>query len=599
MNNSIWKVYSKKADFKEIGRRFGIDQVIARIIRNRDIIGEEALREYLYGDLQSLHPPLLMKGMEAAVSLLRTTIEKTEQIRIIGDYDIDGICSIYILYRGLQQAGAKVDYVVPDRIADGYGINENLIRQAYEDGIKLVITCDNGIAACSAVAYAKSLGMRMIITDHHEVPFEDMAPSNTVDGEKKCVGDKDNTVARAVRYILPPADVIVNPKQPGCPYPYKELCGAAIAWKLVTALLDRTVEDSLLQELMEFAAIATVGDIVQLLGENRIIVKCGLRSIHQGTPNLGLRTLIRECGVQEGALSAYHIGFVVGPCLNASGRLESAAKAIRLLQETDEQKARMQAQHLKALNDERKRMTEQGVEAAAGEIAKRYGKDLPKVLVVYLENCHESVAGIIAGRVRECFYRPVIIFTDAIGEDNMLKGSGRSIPEYNMFEEISAVKELLSKFGGHPMAAGMSMAKEYLPEFDQRLNTAAKRLSLPDAQVRWIDVPMTVDYVNETVAAQLSVLEPFGKDNEKPLFADKNLTAAKYSLVGKEKNVLKMTLVSPNGRAIDAVKFHAQEEDITLAVSGKKIAVLYYPGFNEYRGQRNLQLVVTELAESR
>ncbi|MGN0407661.1 MAG: single-stranded-DNA-specific exonuclease RecJ [Bacteroides sp.] len=574
---SVWKVYAKKADFKRIGDKFGINQVVARVIRNRDLIQDSEFETYLYGTIRDIPEPMLMKGMSRAVSLINKAILSAEHIRIIGDYDIDGICSIYILHMGLESMGAVVDYVVPDRITDGYGINENIIKKAHEDGVSMIITCDNGIAAKDAVAYAKSLGMTVIVTDHHDVPFQIRE-----DGIKE--------------YILPPADVIINPKQQDCGYPFKDLCGAAVAWKLITALKNtEPADDKMLMQLLEFAAIATVGDIVRIQGENRIIVKYGLRHIHTGSNNLGLRVLMNECKVSESEFDTYHIGFVVGPCLNASGRLDSAAKAIRLLETKDEAEALRLSKELKELNDERKDMTENGFVAACASVEAGYGANLPGIIIVYIQNCHESVAGIIAGRIREKYYRPAIVFTDSIGDESIYKGSGRSIEGYDMFEKISECSDLLSKFGGHPMAAGMSIDKSLFEEFRQRMIENADISEEMLVPVTWIDVPMPLDYVTEEIVSQLELLAPYGKDNPKPLFADKNLCILKKNVLGKNKNVLKLQLETQSKRKFEAIKFHVDNDEQEQLNEGDLISIVYYPVINTYNGRSQLQMTIVEI----
>lgn len=574
---SIWKVYAKKADFKAIGARFGINQVIARIIRNRDVTEDSQYEEYLYGGLESMHDPVLMKGISEAVAVIKNAIADGKRIRIIGDYDIDGVCSICILHKGLIMAGADADYVVPDRITDGYGINENLIRNAIADGIDMIITCDNGIAAYDAIAYAKENGITIIVTDHHDVPFRENA-----DGTRE--------------YIIPPADVVVDPKQSDCGYPFKELCGALVAWKMIQHLLGQKPKDSdFLMYLLELGAIATVGDIVSLQGENRTIVKQGLRHIHAGTRNVGLKTLMDVCGVAEADFNAYHIGFVVGPCLNASGRLDSAVKAIRLLETDDEKQAQALAAELKLLNDERKDMTERGVENACNTVEREYGNNIPQIIVVHLDNCHESVAGIIAGRVREKYYRPCIIFTDSIGEHGIYKGSGRSIEPYDMFAGVNRFRDMLEKFGGHHMAAGMSIRSERFEEFRECLVNSMDMSDEELTPVTWIDVPMPLDYVTEEVTEQLQLLEPFGKDNPKPVFADKNLTVVRKNIIGKNRNVLKMILQTVNGRRLEAVKFHVTQEEADNMKTGDIISIVYYPDINTFNGNSTLQMIISEI----
>lgn len=576
---SIWRIFGKKADFKGIASKYNIDQVTARIIRNRGMISDEDFNMYLHPDLSKLHDPFLLKDVTKATDILLDKIKNNKKIRIIGDYDIDGICSITILYKGLKRAKALVDYVVPHRIHDGYGINERLIDEAYEDGIDTLITCDNGIAAINQVKHAKSLGMTIIITDHHDIPFE-------MKGEEKI-------------YTIPEADAVVNPKQIDCPYPFKGLCGAVVAYKLIQVLYNTIISKNDIKDkspyygdiddFLEFAAIATVGDVMDLINENRIIVKYGLVHI-ANTTNLGLKALIELCELDINHISSYHVGFVIGPCLNASGRLESADLAIKMLLSNDESEAIEFAKELKALNDERKDLTD--LEASkAFEMVENTNLKNDKVLVVYLEDCHESIAGIIAGRVRERYYKPSIVITKS---EEGLKGSGRSIEAYNMFEEISKVKSLLTKFGGHPMAAGLSLKEENLEAFRTALNKE-QNLTEDDLTPKiWVDVPMPVDYVTMNLIDEFEILEPFGKGNEKPIFADKNLKVIRANLIGKNKNVLKMQLQSSYGKIIEAIKFKAEAEDVPAI--GSEIKILYYPDINEFRGMKSLQFVVNEMA---
>lgn len=575
---SIWRVFGKKANFNEIANKYNIDQVTARIIRNRNMISDEDFNMYLRPDLSRLHDPFSMKDITKACDILLDKIDNKKSIRIIGDYDIDGICSITILYKGLKRAGAIVDYVVPHRIHDGYGINERLIDEAYEDGIDTIITCDNGIAAIEQVKHAKSLGMTIIITDHHDIPFE-------MQGEEKI-------------YTIPEADACVNPKQADCPYPFKGLCGAVVAYKLIQVLYAKinaiyegkykALYSRDLDDFLEFAAIATVGDVMDLINENRVIVKYGLAHI-ANTPNLGLSALIELCELDKSHISSYHIGFVIGPCLNASGRLESAELAIKMLLSTSENEAKELTKELKALNDERKDLTDSEASKAFEMVDNTSLKD-DKVLVVYLENCHESIAGIIAGRVRERYYKPSIVITKS--EDG-LKGSGRSIDGYNMFEEISKVKSLLTKFGGHPMAAGLSLKEENLEEFRAALNRE-QTLTKDDLTPKiWIDVAMPVDYVTMELVKEFEILEPFGKGNEKPVFADRNLKVIRANLIGKNKNVLKMQLQSAYGKIIEAIKFKVEEDE--LPAIGSVIKIIYYPDINEFKGNKSLQFIVNEI----
>jgi len=575
---SKWMVYGKKADFKGIAKEYNIDMVTARIIRNRDIITKNDFDMYLNGDLNSLHNPELLKDVKLASNILIDKIKTGKKIRIIGDYDIDGICSITILYKGLTRCGANVDYVVPHRIHDGYGINERLIDEAYEDGIDTILTCDNGIAAINQIKHAKDKAMTVIVTDHHDIPFE-------------MINDEKN-------YSLPNADAIVNPKQLDCNYPFDGICGAVVAYKLIQVLYKLmgvsssdsklTADTKDLEDFLEFAAIATVGDVMNLIDENRVIVKYGLKHIAQ-TSNIGLRCLINACELDINNINSYHIGFVVGPCLNASGRLESANIAIKMLLSSNYDEANKLAIKLKALNDERKELTENEAKKAFELIDSTSLKD-DKVLVVYLPDCHESIAGIIAGRIREKYYKPTICLTN--GED-CIKGSGRSIEGYNMFEEISKVKGLLTKFGGHPMAAGLSLSPDNIDAFRTALNSC-QSLSLEDLTPKtWIDVPMPLDYVSFDLINEFSVLEPFGKGNEKPIFADRNLKVVSARIIGKNKNVLKLQLQTINGHIVDAIKFKAEENDVPELNSN--INIIYYLDINEYMGNRKIQFIINEI----
>lgn len=580
-----WVVSAKKADFKKIAEKFGIDQVTARIIRNREIVGEQAIEEYLHGTIEHFHNPRQMKDMECAVSILKEKIEEKKKIRIIGDYDIDGIQSVYILYSALRTCGAKVDYAIPDRIADGYGVNERLVRQATADGIDTILTCDNGIAAAGELSLAKEMGMTVIITDHHEVPYEE-----TEDGEKI--------------FHIPVADAVVNPKQPDCPYPFKELCGAAVSFKLVQTLYEEMgylPEKAL--EYLENAAFATVGDVMSLVGENRILVKEGLKALNQ-TKNYGMRALAARNQIELGKIKAYHIGFILGPCLNASGRLDTAKRALELLLAKDEYTAAEYAGDLYDLNVSRKEMTEQGVRKAA-ELVEQTSLKEDKVLVIYLLDCHESLAGIIAGRIRERYHRPVFLLTKS--EDGV-KGSGRSIESYSMYEEMVKCKELFTKFGGHPMAAGLSLPEGHVDLFRQKLN---ENTTLTEEELRGkivIDVPMPLDYISKRLVEELNILEPFGKSNEKPVFADKNIHILSLGIFGKNRNVCRMQVQSQGGTVMSAVYFGQVEEFLDFlckkygnraleqTMSGKGsdmlVSFIYYPEINVYNGRESLQIIV-------
>ncbi len=571
--NSKWMVYAKKADFKQIASEYGIDQVLARIIRNRDICGSKDIDMYLNGNLNDIHNPHSMKDADKFVDIITKKIEEHKPVRIIGDYDIDGICSIYILFCGLKAAGADVDYVVPHRINDGYGINEHLIDNAINEGIDTIVTCDNGIAAYNQVRYAKDNGITMIVTDHHDVPFE-------IKDDKKV-------------YIVPPADAVINPKQADCDYPFKLLCGAGVAYKLISLLYDRLgLDKKELEDYIEFMAIATVGDIVDLIDENRIVVKYGLKHIAH-TKNTGLRALIEECQLDINNISSYHIGFVIGPCLNASGRLDTARQAIELMLCKDNEKAHNMAKELIALNNERKSMTEQETQKAI-ELVENTGLLKDRVLVIYLKDCHESIAGIIAGRIKERYYRPTFVITNA--EDGA-KGSGRSIEGYNMYEEINKCKNVLTKYGGHPMAAGLSLAISDIDIFRKMLNDNAILTDEDLIPKMWIDVPMPVSYANIRLVNQLKLLEPFGKGNEKPGFADRNLYVKTASVIGKNKNVLRCQLETEDGTYVPAVQFGINNID-DIPRAGMRISIIYYPDINTFNGIMSLQIIIKEWKET-
>ena len=571
--NSKWMVYAKKADFKQIASEYGIDQVLARIIRNRDICGSKDIDMYLNGNLNDIHNPHSMKDADKFVDIITKKIEEHKPVRIIGDYDIDGICSIYILFCGLKAAGADVDYVVPHRINDGYGINEPLIDNAINEGIDTIVTCDNGIAAYNQVRYAKDNGITMIVTDHHDVPFE-------IKDDKKV-------------YIVPPADAVINPKQADCDYPFKLLCGAGVAYKLISLLYDRLgLDKKELEDYIEFMAIATVGDIVDLIDENRIVVKYGLKHIAH-TKNTGLRALIEECQLDINNISSYHIGFVIGPCLNASGRLDTARQAIELMLCKDNEKAHNMAKELIALNNERKSMTEQETQKAI-ELVENTGLLKDRVLVIYLKDCHESIAGIIAGRIKERYYRPTFVITNA--EDGA-KGSGRSIEGYNMYEEINKCKNVLTKYGGHPMAAGLSLAISDIDIFRKMLNDNAILTDEDLIPKMWIDVPMPVSYANIRLVNQLKLLEPFGKGNEKPVFADRNLYVKTASVIGKNKNVLRCQLETEDGTYVPAVQFGINNID-DIPRAGMRISIIYYPDINTFNGIMSLQIIIKEWKET-
>lgn len=563
-----WMVYNKKADFQKIGSEFGIDPVIARLIRNRDIQDMKEIRSYLYGTLAEIPSPWKMKDMERAVQILQKKITQKKKIRIIGDYDIDGVTATCILLKGLKRLNANVDTYIPDRVKDGYGMHEQLIDKALEDGIDTILTCDNGIAAAAEIEYAKKEGLTVIVTDHHDIPFHD-----TEDGRI---------------WIIPKADAVVNPKQNDCLYPNKNICGAVVAWKLIWALYERLgIDSDEIWDFLELAAIATVGDVMDLQGENRIIVKEGLKKL-SSTSFEGLKALICVNNLEGAEITAYHVGFVIGPCINASGRLDTAARSLELLLADNMEDAMKLADDLYDLNQSRKAMTEQGKEQAIQSIEENnLGKD--RVLVVYLPDCHESLAGIIAGRIREAYNKPVFVLTK--GADGV-KGSGRSIEAYSMYEELVKCSDLLTQFGGHPMAAGLSMEEKNVELFRRRLNdncTLTEQDLIPKIM---IDVPMPISYLSKKLTEQLKVLEPFGKGNSKPLFAQKNLRAVGIRVFGRNRNVAKMLLIDENGIKMDAVYIGEAQEFVDFVQAHDTISVTYYPEINVFQGRENLQVVI-------
>ena len=578
-----WFVMRKGAPFQEIAEKFQIHPILARLIRNRDVVGDENIQMYLHGTISDLHDGMLLKDMDKAVDILLENLHEDKKIRVIGDYDIDGINATYILLEGLGALGARVDMDIPDRMKDGYGLNIHLIDRAFDAGVDTIITCDNGIAAKEEIEYGKSLGMTIIVTDHHEVPFEE--------GEEK-------------KYILPPADAVIDPKQIDCQYPFKGLCGAAVAYKLVETLFNVTgndVED--VDYLMENVAIATVGDVMDLVEENRIFVKQGLEMLKR-TQNLGLKALLECTGVDVAHLSAYHIGFVIGPCLNASGRLDTAKRALELLRAKTKKEADILAGDLKALNDNRKDMTAIAVREAIQQIEESTLVE-DKVLVVYLPECHESLAGIVAGRVRERFYKPTFILTK--GEEGV-KGSGRSIDGYHMYEELNQCKSILTRYGGHKMAAGVSMEEEQIDVFRHMLNENARLMEVDLTEKVSIDMQLPLGYVSETLIEELELLEPFGKGNTKPVFVEKDIELLKGEVIGKNQNVMKMQVRDSYGTIMEAMYFgdielflaHLKEKYGTESVermlrgfqTGMKQAFTYYPTINEYMGRKTLQIVI-------
>ena len=579
-----WVLLRKGADFQHISEKFHISPRVASLIRNRDVIGDDAIEKYLNGTIADLYDGMLMKDMDKAVAVLGEKIKENAKIRIIGDYDNDGIQSTYILLEGFRMLGADVDSDIPDRMKDGYGLNRNLIDRALEADVDTIITCDNGIAAAEEIAYAKSMGMTIVVTDHHEVPYTEIG------GER--------------RYILPEADAVVDPKQEDCTYPFKGLCGAAVAYKLVEALMEamgKDAEDA--DYLMENVAIATIGDVMDLVDENRIFVKQGLDMLKR-TENLGLKALMECTGVNVDKLSSYHIGFVIGPCMNASGRLDTAKRALELLEAKKVAEADLLAGDLKALNDSRKDMTAQAVEEAFIQVENNELKDAD-VLVVYLPECHESLAGIVAGRIREKYYRPVFVLTK--GAEG-LKGSGRSIETWHMYEGLNRVKHLLSKFGGHKMAAGLSMPEENLEQFRKEINEKSGITPEDLNEKIAIDMQLPFECVNEKFIGELAVLEPFGKGNARPVFAERQVQVESARILGKNKNVLKLQVKDLHGTRMDAMYFgdvntfveYVREKFGDIACEcllhghghGIVMAFTYYPDINEYQGVRTPQIVI-------
>ena len=567
-----WFVAMKKADFNGIAEKYQISPIIARLMRNRDVIGDEAIDFYLNGTVEDLYDGLLMKDMDRAVDILKEKIEEGKKIRVIGDYDIDGVNATYILQQGLAGLGADVDTDIPNRIKDGYGLNQMLIDRALEDDVDTIITCDNGIAAMSEIAYGKENGMTIVVTDHHEVPYLEE------NGEKK--------------HLLPPADAVVDPHRADCEYPFKGLCGAAVAYKLVEVLYrvsgksEQEVEH-LQESLMENVAIATIGDVMDLVGENRVFVKKGLELL-KTTKNEGLHALMQCTGVDTANLNTYHIGFVIGPCINAGGRLDTAKRALELLNASNRREAVTLAADLKELNDSRKEMTEAGVEEAVRQIESSSWKD-DQVLVVYLPECHESIAGIIAGRIKERYYRPTFVLTK--GETGV-KGSGRSIEAYDMFAEMSRCRELFTKFGGHKLAAGLSLEEEKVEVFRKRINELAD-LTEEDLQMKVsIDMRLPFPYINEELIHELKILEPFGKGNGKPLFAESKLRVIQPRIFGKNRNVLKCRLEDQQGNQMEAVYFGEVEDCLRQMEKKQIMSFTYYPSINEYMGRRTIQLTI-------
>ncbi|MEE1028784.1 MAG: single-stranded-DNA-specific exonuclease RecJ [Agathobacter sp.] len=580
---SKWVVINKKADFAGIGKKYGIDQVTARVIRNRDVIGEEDIARYINGSLEDLYDPHLLKDGTSLAAMLSQAIDEGKSIRVIGDYDIDGVMSSHILFTALKRCGAKVSVAIPERVKDGYGLNINLIDEAFEDKVEVIITCDNGIAAINEIDHAKELGMTVLVTDHHEIPFVE-----------------ENGVRT---YVKSKADAVVNPHQKECEYPFKNLCGAAVAWKVVQLLYERCGKDvTESYEFLENVAFATVGDVMPLLGENRILVKEGLKRICK-TQNAGMHALIERCQLEQDKIDAYHFGFVLGPCINASGRLDTARRALMLFSEESHTKALEIADELVSLNEQRKSLTQHGVDEAIRQYEELYSDD--RVVVIFLPDVHESIAGIIAGRVRERYYKPTFVLTRS---ENEVKGSGRSIEEYSMYEEMTKCKDLFLKFGGHPLAAGLSIREEDVDTFRQRINEKCT-LSQEDMveKVR-IDVPMPVSYVYMDLVRELNILAPFGKDNPRPIFADRNLSVTKLTILGKNSNVIRVGMVSQDGAFITAMLFKDAEgfldylrskfgeTELESAMSGRDnnilLSIVYTVKINSFRGNDSIQFEI-------
>lgn len=580
-----WVVRSKKADFKSMMKNHKISEVVARVLANRGLLEDDEIDRFLHPSIEALYDPSSLKDIDRACSIIQDKIKEGKTIRIIGDYDVDGIAATFILYTGLLNCGAKVDYEIPDRITDGYGVSLSMIQEAYEDGIDTIITCDNGIAAIEEVQKAKDMGMTVIVTDHHEIVLQK-------------IGNKEEEQ-------LPGADAIINPKQSDCKYPNQDLCGAGVAFKLMESLYKTYgIDGNELYPLLEVVAIATVCDVMDLVGENRTLVQLGLSQLRRSR-NIGLNALISLCDININKLAAYHLGFIIGPCLNASGRLDTAKKGIRLLLAEYKEEANEIAQDLKSLNDERKDMTVESVEEAKLQVETTSIKE-DKVLVVYLPECHESIAGIVAGRVRDAYNKPTIILTKS---DKAVKGSSRSIEAYNMFKELTKSKEYLVQFGGHPMAAGLSLEEENISSLRSSLNEQT-RLTEKDLLAKVsIDIVLPIGYVTEDLIEELNVLEPFGKGNPKPVFAEREIKVIRAFLLGKNKNVLKFNIINKFGKKMDAMyfgdtekfldglrdrfgdsqvdkMFMNMENDVTFNIT-------YYPNINEYNGNRNLQIIIS------
>ena len=584
MSNEKWLLRNRKVDLKAMSEKYKISQLLCKLMVNRDIIDENIINSYINPVYKYLHSPKTMKDVVIAVDIIKRKIQENKKIRIIGDYDVDGIISVFILYTALKKCGANVDYEIPDRIKDGYGINENIVKVAYDEGVDTIITCDNGISAIDQIQYAKDLGLTVIVTDHHDVPFIEE------DGVRT--------------FLSSQADAIINPKQIECEYKFKSICGAGVAFKLMEALYEEIgMDKEECYKLIEFIAIATVCDVVDLIDENRIFVKNGLEMLNN-SKNIGINALKKACGLEDKEITAYHLGFVIGPCLNASGRLDSAKKGLELLLMEDDEEAKNLAQEIVDLNDARKNMTKEGVDRAIN-IIDSTDINNDKILVVYIPDIHESLAGIVAGRVKEKYNKPTIILTKS---EEGVKGSARSIEEYNMFERLLACKELLDKFGGHPMAAGLSLQEDKVDELRIALNNKCELTDEDLTRKIMIDSSLPLEYLNLHLIEELNVLEPFGKGNAKPVFGVRDAKITRAMLLGKDKNVLKLKLLTNNNITIDAMifndlenfeskiieKYGNEELDNLYNKSNNNIPMdfTFYPSINEWNGNKSIQIVV-------
>ena len=576
-----WFLANKKADFAAIGKKFGVSPVIAKIIRNRDIVDENDIHKFLYGAMDDLYDPMLMKDMDMLAAELKKSINSGKRIRVVQDYDVDGCMSGYILVTAIRLCGGNADYDVPDRTSEGYGINERIVKSAVNDGIGTLITCDNGIAAGDITSLAKSMGLCVLVTDHHEVQYVN------ADGKQK--------------YLIPEADAVVDPKRPDCEYPFKHLCGAGIAYKVAEVLYDiygRSKEE--LNKLLQYAAVATVCDIVDLTGENRIIVKEGFKVL-EDTDNYGMRALLDRCLKPGEKISVGRVGFFIGPVINAGGRMSTAQLVMSLLFAKDREEAEDILDVLIELNEERKRETEDAVK----NITSKYdGIPNGNVIIEYNPKCHESVAGIAAGRIKDLYYKPTIVLTDS-EDEGYIKGSARSVEGFDIFERLLTVKDLLPRFGGHPMAAGMTLKKYDLEEFIERMN----KPGWPDSAEKFkritIDVAMKFSSLSKEMIRELELIEPCGKGNKKPVFAAKNLKINRMSILGKNRNTIKMMLDDGTAEAegiwfgdVDRViseiiqKYGTAECERLLRGNGAEARtdIIYTPKINYYNGFERIQL---------